>query len=428
MTGALRPSLCLAVATLLVSTGELARGQRSAATATPAGMLTGVTFTNISREAGLDFVNTNGASPDKHLVETMGSGGVLFDYNNDGWLDILLLDGGSLVDRNLTRAARHRLYRNRQDGTYEDVTAASGIQHPEYGMGACAGDYDNDGAVDLYITNFGANTLLRNRRDGSFVDTTRTAGVGATLWSTSCAFADLDRDGVELRRGPQPARELEVLLVLHADDAVRDHQAPQPPREAERIVDRDDAARGGADEVEAIEAEVLGQDLQVVDRGALGAPVVGDEAVAGAGEVRDLVLPHPARARAGVQDHVPPPDAVIEVPRGSEEQREEDERCRDELKLRRNVDAVSPPKEGRDQRERDHRRREEEVLPIPPDEEQDESDRQRRLDQERQRDIDVAGLGFLRSVIGHGREPIGMRAYPVRAASLGIVYADSSLE
>ncbi|HEX5109187.1 MAG TPA: CRTAC1 family protein [Vicinamibacterales bacterium] len=195
MTGALRPSLCLAVATLLVSTGELARGQRSAATATPAGMLTGVTFTNISREAGLDFVNTNGASPDKHLVETMGSGGVLFDYNNDGWLDILLLDGGSLVARNLTRAARHRLYRNRQDGTYEDVTAASGIQHPEYGMGACAGDYDNDGAVDLYITNFGANTLLRNRRDGSFVDTTRTAGVGATLWSTSCAFADLDRDG-----------------------------------------------------------------------------------------------------------------------------------------------------------------------------------------------------------------------------------------
>jgi hypothetical protein len=195
LTWALRPSLCLAIATLVISTGPLARGQRSAASATPVGMRAAVGFTNISREAGLDFVNINGASPDKHLVETMGSGGVLFDYNNDGWLDILLLDGGSLVDRNLARTARHRLYRNRQDGTFEDVTEASGIQHREYGMGACAGDYDNDGAVDLYLTGFGANTLLHNRRDGTFVDVTRTAGVASTLWSTSCAFADLDRDG-----------------------------------------------------------------------------------------------------------------------------------------------------------------------------------------------------------------------------------------
>ena len=83
-----------------------------------------MTFTEISREAGIDFRHVNGASADKHLVETMGSGGLFFDYDNDGWLDIFLVDGGSLADPAVARQARHRLYRNRGNGTFDDVTDA----------------------------------------------------------------------------------------------------------------------------------------------------------------------------------------------------------------------------------------------------------------------------------------------------------------
>jgi enediyne biosynthesis protein E4 len=153
------------------------------------------TFENIATASGLDFQHTNGASPEKHMVETMGSGGLFFDYDNDGWLDIFLVDGGSVTDRQVTTRARHRLYHNRGNGTFEDVTAASGITHPEYGLGACAGDYDNDGLVDLYITNAGPNVLYHNNGNGTFTDVTRAAGVGSPLLSTSCAFADIDNDG-----------------------------------------------------------------------------------------------------------------------------------------------------------------------------------------------------------------------------------------
>jgi enediyne biosynthesis protein E4 len=151
-------------------------------------------FVDIAREAGISFRHTNGASAEKHLVETMGSGGVFFDYDGDGWIDMFLVDGGSIADADVDRRARHRLYHNRGRGTFEDVTDRSGIQHREYGMGACAGDYDGDGRPDLYITNDGPNALYRNRGDGTFVDVTATARVGDPRWSTGCAFADLDGD------------------------------------------------------------------------------------------------------------------------------------------------------------------------------------------------------------------------------------------
>jgi hypothetical protein len=152
-------------------------------------------FVDVTRQAGLAFEHTNGASPEKHLVETMGSGGVLLDYDNDGWLDIFLVDGGSLVDRAVHGRAQHRLFRNRGNGTFEDVTGRSGIHHGSYGMGACAADYDGDGDVDLYVTNDGPNTLYQNRGNGAFMDVTAAAGVGDSRWSASCAFADLDVDG-----------------------------------------------------------------------------------------------------------------------------------------------------------------------------------------------------------------------------------------
>ena len=152
-------------------------------------------FVDIARQAGVAFHHTNGASAEKHLVETMGSGGVFFDYDGDGWIDIFIVDGGSIADAAVDRRARHRLYHNRGNGTFEDVTDRSGIQHREYGMGACAGDYDGDGRPDLYITNYGPNALYRNNGDGTFRDVTATARVGDPRWSAGCAFADLDRDG-----------------------------------------------------------------------------------------------------------------------------------------------------------------------------------------------------------------------------------------
>jgi hypothetical protein len=152
-------------------------------------------FTDIARQAGVAFHHTNGASADKHLVETMGSGAVLFDYDGDGWIDIFLVDGGSIADAAVDRKARHRLYHNRGNGTFEDVTDRSGIQHRAYGMGACAGDYDGDGRPDLYITSYGPNALYHNNGDGTFTDVTAAAHVGDAKWGAGCAFADLDRDG-----------------------------------------------------------------------------------------------------------------------------------------------------------------------------------------------------------------------------------------
>ncbi len=180
---------------LLVLCSALVSSQR---TGSPA---PGTQFSDVTRAAGIDFHHVNGASADKHLVETIGSGGLFFDYDNDGWIDIFLVDGGSLADATVARQARHRLLHNRrstgsgQGITFEDVTSTSGITHRGYGMGACAGDYDNDGLVDLYVTNLGPNVLYRNAGDGRFTDVTRAAQVGASAWSTGCAFGDLDRDG-----------------------------------------------------------------------------------------------------------------------------------------------------------------------------------------------------------------------------------------
>ena len=193
MSGLLCRFVAAVMTTGIVVSGVIVTGQRHAAAQGAAG--TTVRFTEISREAGVDFRHVNGASADKHLVETIGSGGLFFDYDNDGWIDIFLVDGGSVADPGVAQQARHRLFRNRRNGTFEDATARSGIRHREYGMGACAGDYDNDGWVDLYVTNFGPNVLYRNGGTGGFTDVTRAARVGSPLWSTGCAFADLDRDG-----------------------------------------------------------------------------------------------------------------------------------------------------------------------------------------------------------------------------------------
>ena len=165
------------------------RVRRAPAAAAP------LAFQDVAKAAGLAVQHVNGASPEKFLVETMGSGAVFFDYDADGWVDVFLVDGGSLADPAVAARARHRLFRNLGNGKFADVTAASAITSPEYGQGACAGDVDNDGRIDLYLTNYGANALFRNAGNGAFADVTRAAGVGLGGWSTSCAFLDVDRDG-----------------------------------------------------------------------------------------------------------------------------------------------------------------------------------------------------------------------------------------
>jgi hypothetical protein len=152
-------------------------------------------FRDVARSAGLNFVHVSGASEQRFLPEILGPGGLFLDFDDDGWLDVFLVDGGSLADATVARQARHRLYRNRGNGTFDDVTTASGIRRREYGMGACAGDYDNDGLIDLYVTNVGSNQLYHNAGRGRFTEVPNAGGANPNLWSTSCAFLDVDRDG-----------------------------------------------------------------------------------------------------------------------------------------------------------------------------------------------------------------------------------------
>jgi hypothetical protein len=154
-------------------------------------------FSDAARQAGINFKHENGASREKYLPETMSAGALIFDYDNDGWPDIFLVNGGSFLDRAAAAAARHRLYHNNgRDGSFTDTTASSGIVVSGFGMGACSADYDNDGRPDLYVTSVESNRLYRNNDNGRFADVTAKAGVGGNgLWSSSCAFADIDNDG-----------------------------------------------------------------------------------------------------------------------------------------------------------------------------------------------------------------------------------------
>ena len=173
----------------------------------------GVTFIEATSAAKAIFRHVNGATPEKYMPETMGAGGLLFDFDNDGWLDIFLVNSGSLADATVAKAARHGLFRNRGDGTFEDVSAGAGLARQGYPMGACAADYDKDGWTDLYVTSFGPNALFRNRGNGAFVEVTEATPVGKELWGTSCAWADIDNDG-----------DLDLYVVNYVDFALDNHK------------------------------------------------------------------------------------------------------------------------------------------------------------------------------------------------------------
>ena len=154
-----------------------------------------VVFTDVTREAGINWVHDNALSPERYLPETVGAGCVFFDYDNDGWIDIYLVNSGASDFFTPGKPLKNALYHNNHDSTFTDVTDKAGVAGGTFGMGAAAGDYDGDGRADLYVTSYGRNLLYHNNGNGTFTDVTEKAGVAAPGWSTCAVWFDYDKDG-----------------------------------------------------------------------------------------------------------------------------------------------------------------------------------------------------------------------------------------
>lgn len=160
-------------------------------------------FVDVTANVGVRFQGAAPHTSKKYLLETMGSGVALFDYDNDGRLDLFFVNGAEIHDPSPPAAIPektgpkywNRLYHQSSDGTFEDVTEKAGLQGTGYGMGVAVGDYDNDGFEDLFVTGYGGNHLYHNNGNGTFTDVTEKAGVAGSGWSTSAAWVDLDGDG-----------------------------------------------------------------------------------------------------------------------------------------------------------------------------------------------------------------------------------------
>jgi hypothetical protein len=146
--------------------------------------------------SGISWRHSNAKSPEKYLPETTGAGCAFFDYDNDGWMDIYLVNSGKSDFFTPTVALRNALYRNNRDGTFSDVTEKAGVSAGGFGQGVAVGDYDRDGFADLYVTQYGRSILFHNNGDGTFTDVTEKAGVAAPGWSSSAVWFDYDNDGL----------------------------------------------------------------------------------------------------------------------------------------------------------------------------------------------------------------------------------------
>ena len=202
-------------------------------------------FSEATRSQGIDFVHFNGMSGEYYFPEIVGAGGAFFDYDNDGDLDLYLVQGHMIgPDKELSQALfppvtqqplTDRLYRNdlviRDDGAralrFTDVTKITGINGTGYGMGVTAGDFDSDGWMDLYITNYGRNQLLHNNGDGTFSDVTDNASVDDPRWSVSAALLDYDFDGwLDLFVGNYLDFNFADHEPCYAPDGTRDYCSP----------------------------------------------------------------------------------------------------------------------------------------------------------------------------------------------------------
>ena len=180
----------------LLGQGVASRGVKPLPRGKPSGLPFQASFSDVAAQAGLTApVIYGGVDKKDYIVETVGCGVAFFDYDNDGWLDILLLSGTLLQAP--PKGATNRLYKNNRDGTFTDVTARSGLGRSGWASGVTIGDYNNDGFEDLFITYYGGCVLYRNNGDGTFTDVTAKSGirVGRTEWASGCTFFDYDRDG-----------------------------------------------------------------------------------------------------------------------------------------------------------------------------------------------------------------------------------------
>ena len=189
--------------TFWAATAQIPASSSIPSPSAPSGSIQG-NFVDITAKSHVVFNGQASYTPKKYLIETMGSGVALFDYDNDGLLDIFFVNGAPLTDPMDKEAVPqktgpkywNRLFHQKKDGTFEDVTEKAGLQGIGYDMGVAVGDYDNDGYEDLYVTAYGGNRLYHNNGNGTFTDVTEKSGTGGNGWSTSAAWVDLDNDGL----------------------------------------------------------------------------------------------------------------------------------------------------------------------------------------------------------------------------------------
>jgi enediyne biosynthesis protein E4 len=191
-----RELLAFLVSPLLRGQGAASRNIQPRPRSKPSGVPFNAHFTDISGQAGLHYPTVYGPVDHKdYIVETMGCGCAFFDYDNDGWMDLLVLSGSKAAGA--TDGTSSRLYKNNRDGTFTDVTEKAGLLRTLWASGVTVGDYNNDGFEDLFITAYGQNVLYRNNGNGTFTDVTRESGLleSRTRWGAGCSFVDYDRDG-----------------------------------------------------------------------------------------------------------------------------------------------------------------------------------------------------------------------------------------
>jgi hypothetical protein len=153
-------------------------------------------FVEVSERAGIRFTLTSGGPEKRYIIEAKGGGGIAWiDYDNDGFPDLFLVNGSTFEQWRAGESPPSRLFHNNRDGTFTDASAGAGLTRTGWGMGACVGDFDNDGNDDLYVTYYGGNVLYRNTGGGTFADVTQKAAARGHGWGMGCAFGDVDNDG-----------------------------------------------------------------------------------------------------------------------------------------------------------------------------------------------------------------------------------------